>query len=181
MNPEDEIGAFLADKRPFLEADDAWADGTMPLHVRYFRTDEQPPAPYVTSVRCLVVQDDSVLVVSNPEGRHILPGGRREAGETLVQTLRREVAEETGWSIDSISRLGFIHLEHLDPKPPGYRFPHPHFFQVVYVAHASMYVPESVRDHDYEEAAAFVPMSKLLGLDISRPELEYVRFASERT
>ena len=174
------IPTFLADKRPFLEAEDAWADGDMPLRLRYFRSDEQPPEEYITSVRCLLFQDDSVLVVSNREGRHILPGGRREAGETFVQTLRREVAEETGWSIESISRLGFIHLQHLKPKPPGYRFPHPHFFQVVYVAHASTRVPGSVRDDDYEEAAAFVPIGKLGGLGIPDADLGFVRFASER-
>lgn len=171
---------FLAGKKPFHEAEDAWADGDMPLRLRYFRSDEQPPEEYITSVRCLLFQDDSVLVVSNREGRHILPGGRREAGETFEQTLRREVAEETGWSIDSISRLGFIHLQHLDPKPPGYRFPHPHFFQVVCVAHASTPVPEWVRDDDYEEAVAFVPIGKLHRLGMSEPELEYVRFARER-
>ena len=171
---------FLAGKAPFHEAEDVWADGTIPLQVRYFRSDEQPPETYVTSVRCLVFQDDSILVVSNPEGRHILPGVRREAGETFEQTLRREVAEETGWSIESISRLGFIHLGHLGPKPPGYRFPHPHFFQIVYTARASEYVPNLAYDEDYEEAAAFVPIGELDGLGISKPELEFVRFASER-
>lgn len=180
MKPDDEIRAFLVGKKPFHEAEDAWTDGDMPLRLRHFRSDEQPPEEYITSVRCLLFQDDSVLVVSNREGRHILPGGRRKGGETIEQTLRREVAEETGWSIDSISRLGFIHLQHLEPKPPGYRFPHPHFFQIVYTARASRHVPESVRDDDYEEAAAFVPISKLLGLGISKPELEYVSFASER-
>lgn len=167
---------FLAGKKPFHEAEDAWADGDMPLRLRYFRSDEQPPEEYITSVRCLLFQDDSILVVSNREGRHILPGGRREAGETFEQTLRREVAEETGWSIESISRLGFIHLQHLEPKPPGYRFPHPHFFQVVYTARASEYVPNLVCDDDYEEAAVFVPIGELSGLDISKAELSYVRY-----
>ncbi len=180
MNRHEEMQTFLAGKTPFHEAEDVWADGTIPLRIRYFRSDEQPPEEYITSVRCLVFQDDSVLVVGNPEGRHILPGGRREAGETYEQTLRREVAEETGWSIESISRLGFIHLEHLGPKPPGYRFPHPRFFQVVYVAHASEYVPDSVCDDDYEEEVTFVSSGKLHRLGISEAESGFVRFARDR-
>ena len=152
----------------------------MPLHVRYFRSDEQPPETYVTSVRCLIFQDDSVLAVSNREGRHILPGGRREAGETFEQTLRREVAEEAGWSVESISRLGFIHLQHLGPKPSGYLYPHPHFFQIVYTARASRHMPCLMRDDDYEEKAAFVPIRELDGLGISEAESGFVRFARDR-
>ena len=56
-----------------------------------------------------------------------MPGGQREPGETLEEALRREVREESGWLIDSVSILGFIHLEHLGPKPSGYRYPSPHF------------------------------------------------------
>ena len=97
-------------------------------------------------------------------------------GETFEQTLRREVAEETGWTIESISRLGFIHLKHLKPKPPGYQFLHPHFFQIVYTARASKYVPDLMCDDDYEEEATFVPTSELDGLDISEAELGYVRY-----
>ena len=179
-SPDDEIRSFLTGKTPFREMETRWAEGTLPLRIRYFRSIEHPPEPYVTSVRCLVFQDDSVLVVGNREGGHILPGGRREAGETYEQTLRREVIEETGWTIEPISRLGFIHLEHLGPKPPGYRFPYPQFFQIVYTARATRHVPHSMRNDDYEEKAAFVPIRTLDGMAISEAELGYVRFASER-
>lgn len=181
LNPDDVIPAFLAGKTPFHETETRWADGTLPLRVRYYRSNELPPDKYVTSVRCLVLQDESVLVLRNREGYHILPGGRRGAGESFEQTLRREVAEETGWTIRAVTRLGFIHLEHSGPKPSGYRFPHPHFFQIVYTACASEYMPDSMCDDDYEESAAIVPMGELDCLGISEAELEYVRFVSEGT
>ncbi len=181
LNPDNEIRAFLAGKTPFCETETRWAEGTLPLRVRYFVSNEQPPERLVTSVRCLVLKDDSVLVLRNREGCHILPGGRLEAGETFEQTLRREVVEETGWTIDAVSRLGFIHLEHLGPVPSGYRFPHPHFFQVVYTAGAVEYDPDSVRDDDYEDSSAFVSMGELDSLGISEAELEYVRVLREGT
>lgn len=181
LNHNDDIRAFLAGKTPFFETKTRWSEGTLPLRVRYFLSNEQPPQQLVTSVRCLVMKGDSVLVVHNREGCHILPGGRCEEGESLEQTLRREVAEETGWTIESVSRLGFIHLEHLGPKPMGYRFPHPHFFQIVYAARASDNLPDSMRDGDYEESAAFVPMGELDILGISDAELGFLRFIREGT
>ena len=80
MNHNEDIQIFLAGKRPFHETEALWADGTMPLRVRYFLSDEQPPEQLVTSVRCLVFQNDSVLALRNRKGNHILPGGRREEG-----------------------------------------------------------------------------------------------------
>ena len=112
LNANANIPAFLTGKTPFHETESRWADGTLPLRARYYHSKEFPPDRYVTSVRCLVLQDESVLVLHNREGYHLLPGGRCEAGETFEQTLQREVAEETGWTIRAVTRLGFIHLEH---------------------------------------------------------------------
>ena len=181
LNHIDDIRAFLAGKSSFFETETRWSDGTLPLRVRYYHSRKFPSDRYVTSVRCLVLQDESVLVLRNRDGYHLLPGGRCEAGETFEQTLRREVAEETGWTIRTGTRLGFIHLEHKGPKPAGYRFPHPHFFQIVYTASATEYMPDSKGDDDYEESAAFVPMGRLACLGISEAELGFVRFAREGT
>ena len=108
-----------------------------------------------------------------------MPGGRREEGESLNQALHREVTEETGRTIEVVSQLGFIHLEHLGPKPTGYRFPHPHFFQIVFIVRASEFMPDSMRDGDYEESAAFVPMGELDNLGISDAELGFLRLIRE--
>lgn len=181
MNCKDDIQSFLAGKTPFFETETRWADGALPLRVRYYLSQENPPEHLTTSVRSVVLKGDSVLVLSNREGYHILPGGRLKAGETFERALHREVAEETGWTIGAVSRLGFVHLEHLGPKPTGYRFPHPHFFQVVCRARASEFVPDSMSDDDYEESAAFVPVGEIDGLGISDAELGFVRLIREGT
>ena len=71
----------------------------MPLRITSYFTDELPPLEHISSVRCIVFRDDMVLVVREGEEAHVVPGGRREPGETLMQTLERELLEETGWTV----------------------------------------------------------------------------------
>lgn len=60
----------------------------------------QRPPRNVTSVGCLVVRDDSLLVVrmtyGPSAGRYMIPGGLLDAGEALDVAAAREVREETG-------------------------------------------------------------------------------------
>jgi 8-oxo-dGTP diphosphatase len=56
------------------------------------------------AVGVLVRDDDSFLLTSRPEGKAYagyweFPGGKLEAGETVVQALRRELQEEIGITI----------------------------------------------------------------------------------
>lgn len=69
-----------------------------------------PPAEFITSVRAVVLRGNDVLVVRDPDGQHILPGGRRVAGESYAETVMREVLEETGWQVAVGALLGFKHF-----------------------------------------------------------------------
>jgi len=56
-------------------------------------------------VYCVIREGRSVLVVEQ-DGEVMLPGGGIEPGEHPIQTLHREVYEETGWSVAAERRLG---------------------------------------------------------------------------
>ncbi|MBX3014279.1 MAG: NUDIX domain-containing protein [Caldilineaceae bacterium] len=118
-----------------------------------------PPVDFITSVRVVVLRQGEVLVVQDPNGQHILPGGRREAGESLAETATREVAEETGWQVSMGPLLGFKHFTYL--TPPTGRAPYPAFVQIVYVASAVAYRPEAREQDGYELGAEFMPLAQV--------------------
>ncbi len=122
---------------------------------------EPPPAEFVTSVRALVLRNDEVLLVRDPTSYHILPGGRREAGETDHETVVRELLEETGWQVEIGRLLGFKHFYRLTPKPAESAYPHPDFAQIVYLATPLHYQPESKEQDGYELGSEFVPLAGL--------------------
>jgi ADP-ribose pyrophosphatase YjhB (NUDIX family) len=157
-----DLAAFLARHTPRAEGSVVW--GEDPLRITAYLGHEQPPLAYVTSVRSLVFRGDALLVLRNRDGIHIMPGGRREAGETLEETLRREVLEETSWTLCAPIMLGFMHFHQLSPKPPGLPYPHPDFVQVVYRAEAADCVPDARLPDDYEIDATFRPIADVLTL-----------------
>jgi ADP-ribose pyrophosphatase YjhB (NUDIX family) len=130
------------------EAEDADTWGELRLRVRTYLTGALPPLELVSSVRAVVLVDAGVIVVRDPTRQHILPGGRREAGEALEQTLRREVLEETGWEIAAPRQLGVVHFHHLTPRPEGYRYPYPDFLHVVYAAAGVRHDPAARKADD---------------------------------
>ncbi len=116
----------------------------------------------------------------NRDGTHIWPGGRRERGERPQRTLGREVLEETGWSLNRASLVGFLHFHHLSPKPLGYAYPYPDFVQLVYVAEAGEFVSDVRDPDDYEIEAVFRPVAEVEGLALSRAERLFLDMALKR-
>jgi ADP-ribose pyrophosphatase YjhB (NUDIX family) len=108
------------------------------VDVAAYLTPVAPPSDVVTSVRCIVQVEDRVVVCETPNDVHVVPGGRREPGETFEATARREVHEETGWLIEvsDLRLLGFLHFRHTQALPDDHPTPHPDFLQVVYTARA---------------------------------------------
>ncbi|MFD0679440.1 MULTISPECIES: NUDIX domain-containing protein [unclassified Paenibacillus] len=65
--------------------------------------------PLVEEANCVLIfafyRGKLVLVRHHSRGWE-LPGGNREEGESIIQTVIREMYEETGGELDSIERIG---------------------------------------------------------------------------
>jgi 8-oxo-dGTP diphosphatase len=167
------LAAFLAKYAPVVEELVHWDD--LRLRVTSYLTSETPPLAFVTSVRAIVLHESSVILVHAPDGTHILPGGRREEGEGLTDTLMREVLEETGWTLDQLQMLGVKHYHHITPMPPDYRYPYPDFLQIIYRARAQQYLPEAREIDGYEIETKFITTAKALELPLMASDHMWLR------
>ncbi|MCA1724409.1 MAG: NUDIX domain-containing protein [Thermomicrobia bacterium] len=137
-------------------------------------SDEMPPLDLITSASALVLRDDAVLVSRNRDDTHIWPGGRREAGEILMQTLSREVFEETGWTIRDVTLLGFIHCHHETPKPMEYPYPYPDFIRVIYAAETEHFTPDTADPDEYEQESGFRPVDDVRAMVLRNGQHVYL-------
>lgn len=144
-----------------------WQAQDLQLHITYYATDT-PPTDYVTSVRGIMRHNNDILLMTNRDGiQHILPGGRVEQDETMMETLIREIREETGYTFSNPQLVGVIHHKHLSSKPTDYPYPYPHFLQVIYQVHAQMYDENDKAQGDYEQSCQFINLSTLMQYSIS--------------
>src|SRR5437763_12332602 len=69
-----------------------------------------PARPFL-AVSAVIIRDGRILVVRRArppaDGLFSLPGGLVETGETLTDAIKREVAEETGLTIEPVALAGF--------------------------------------------------------------------------
>lgn len=108
---------LLAAHQPFFDHEVQRPQGR--LRVRGYTAAIAVPDVLVSAVRAVVFKGPRVVVVSESEGtRHVMPGGRREPGESLEATVRRELLEECGWHVGELRPFAFLHFQHAGPAPP---------------------------------------------------------------
>jgi 8-oxo-dGTP pyrophosphatase MutT (NUDIX family) len=146
-----------ADDAPLITV---WG-GVHRLERRLYATRDQPPDALVSSVRAVVFRKAAVAVIRDPDGSsHVIPGGRREAGESQEDALAREIGEETGWRFASAKHFGFLHFRHLSPKPEGYPHPYPDFFQTLHVVEATDHDRRRIKRDDWETHSRLMPTAR---------------------
>ena len=168
---------FLRHYSPVDVEASVWGRGEIELTVSSYITCDEPPPQLVSSVRALVFREESILFMQNVNGPHIHPGGRVEAGESHLDALRRELMEEASVKITSVRRLGFMHLRHETPKPPGYPYLYPDFFWPIFVAEYDGESGESPVQDDYELSSEFVPLVDLDRSALTSGELVFLDHA----
>jgi ADP-ribose pyrophosphatase YjhB (NUDIX family) len=167
-----ELETFLKEHQDFVEEIIEW--GPLKFSVHSFLCSVKPPAKYVTSVKGIVLKRGSILVVRDPECTHILPGGRCEPNETWEQTLRREIAEESGWRVDNLSLLGVRHFHHLNARPENYKYPYPDFCQIIFKTEAVDYDSSLLDPKRYELEAIFRSLEEVQNLNLTPCERHFL-------
>jgi 8-oxo-dGTP pyrophosphatase MutT (NUDIX family) len=93
-----------------------------------------PTKELIVTAFALAFSGDQLLLTNLVKRGWDLPGGHIEAGEMPEETVRREVAEETGVRLGQLHMLGYQRLRLLTPKPIEYQYPYPDCYQVFYRA-----------------------------------------------
>jgi 8-oxo-dGTP pyrophosphatase MutT (NUDIX family) len=93
-----------------------------------------PPKELITTAFALAFSGDRLLLTNLVKRGWDLPGGHVEVEEMPEETVRREVAEETGAKLGQLHILGYQRLRLLTPKPIEYQYPYPDCYQVFYWA-----------------------------------------------
>jgi ADP-ribose pyrophosphatase YjhB (NUDIX family) len=152
--------------------------GVTPLFLSCFLTDRQPPLELIVSARAVLAGPGGTVFAFDDNGPHVLPGGRRDGAEPVVDALAREIGEEVGCSIVGDPHpIGFIELRNEGPRPDPLVYPYPRNFHVIFKTSAGPVtkasVDPNVRDGRFitrEEALLLeIPWAERVFLEASLP------------
>jgi 8-oxo-dGTP pyrophosphatase MutT (NUDIX family) len=117
---------------------------------------------------------DRVIVIALENGHIMLPGGTRERDETLLETISREMLEETGHAVDSCFPFAVLDCISYDEKPWRDYLVHPEFERLVCFGDVhQVSLPENPAGAEQIARIEILPVSEAVTFlrDIGRPEL----------
>jgi ADP-ribose pyrophosphatase YjhB (NUDIX family) len=77
--------------------------------IDYYHDPDAPPANSIVVAVTAFIQDEAgrlLMIRRTDNDLYAIPGGAQEIGETISQTVVREVSEETGISVDVTGLIG---------------------------------------------------------------------------
>jgi 8-oxo-dGTP pyrophosphatase MutT (NUDIX family) len=99
-------------------------------------------APPVTAVHCFCFSGDQLILVDVAERGICIPGGHVVSGESLLDCLQRELAEEACITVDSPTLLGAIECDHSENPAFRLNLGYPRLgSQLLYVGAANQILP----------------------------------------
>ena len=126
----------------------------------------------ITTVFCIGYEspkmNESLLLVKDKDRGWNTPGGHRIPGETLEETLRREVWEESRCKILQHEPIGYQKLTLLEDPGPDYKYPSPVSYQLFYEC---LVKPEKFEPSDETTDRIFVNPVDLFKMDDINPDL----------
>ena len=126
--------------------DDVRRFGEATFRLRLELTTRMPPVEQVATAHCLAFDGDRIVLARHVEREWTIPGGHVEAGETVVEAMRREAREEAGAVVGVPSLIAVERIERLEGPPVSDRYTNPSF-QVFFVARlASLQQPTAVEE-----------------------------------
>ena len=162
-----ELATFLGSRTADMRQQVVWSGGEHRLQLNGYLTADAPPDAFVLAGRALVVENGRVLVVRTRDGEHVIPGGRLESGETALDAARRELLEETGWSIVEPHAFSVLHLHYETPEPVNVgRVIYPDFLWQVFIAKPGAFDLAARHIGGYELDAVFRPIDEVLQLPL---------------
>jgi len=168
----EDLEKYLSTGKNLGSIDVMWGEGTMPVRITTYLSYLMAPESYISSARSIVFKGNTLLVVSQEKGhQYILPGGRLEPGESPLQALRREILEETGWTISNLKHIGFMHLHYLFSKPDDFKYPYPDSIWPIYISQAVEYKPEMKIYDEWVHDSQFRDIIEVQKLPINKGEL----------
>jgi 8-oxo-dGTP pyrophosphatase MutT (NUDIX family) len=141
-----------------VEYDIPWLP--LPNEVTVVLTDKLPPPQLTTSALALVFEGDCLLLTDLSQRGWDIPGGHLEAGEMPEEAMRREVFEEAGATLRDVRPFAYQRIRLLGEAPPGYRYPHPESYQVLYWGRIAAWA-EFQGTEETGERALFAPEEAL--------------------